>query len=103
MTDSYTVTAKRWARGWELHINGVGVTQTSTVSTAEAVSREYIAFALDLNDETLFDVHVIPQLDAGLSTEIESARTRVRNAERSLLDFLNIAGGNIIRLWRRLG
>jgi hypothetical protein len=27
----YAVTAKRWKHGWELHIDGVGVTQSRTL------------------------------------------------------------------------
>jgi hypothetical protein len=82
VTNSYFVAAKRWARGWELHIEGVGVTQVATLSKAEATAREYIAFALDLDDETSFVVDVVPQLDAALAKQVEVARTEVREAER---------------------
>lgn len=40
---TYTVIAKRWDRGWELHINGVGVTQSRALNDAEAMVRDYIA------------------------------------------------------------
>lgn len=82
MTDTYTVTAKRWPRGWELHIEGVGVTQTASLATAEAIAREYIAFALDLGDETAFEVDVVPQLDKELAEQVRSARAQVKEAER---------------------
>lgn len=82
MTDTYVVLAKRWKRGWELHVDGVGVTQTSTLSKAESVAREYIAFALDLEDENSFEVDVVPQLDAELAEQVRSARADVREAER---------------------
>jgi hypothetical protein len=49
---TYIVAAQRWAQGWELHVEGVGVTQADTLSEAEATAREYIALALDLDDET---------------------------------------------------
>lgn len=50
---AYTVHAKRWERGWELHITDaagaeVGVTQTDTPDQAEAVVRDYLAQALDV-------------------------------------------------------
>lgn len=82
MTGTYVVLAKRWKRGWELHVDGVGVTQAGTLSKAEAVAREYIAFALDLDDENSFDVDVVPQLDAELAEQVRSARADVRDAER---------------------
>lgn len=82
VTKCYVVVAKRWARGWELHIDGVGVTQATTLSKAEAAAREYIALALDLDDETSFAVDVVPQLDGALAKQVEAARAEVREAER---------------------
>lgn len=79
---TYTVTAKRWARGWELHIDGVGVTQARSLSVAESMAREYIAFVLDIDDENSFDVDVVPELDADLTQEIRTAREQVRTAAR---------------------
>lgn len=79
---TYTVTAKRWARGWELHIEGVGVTQSRSLAGAESMAREYIAFALDIDDENSFDVDVVPELDADLAQEIRTAREQVRTAAR---------------------
>ncbi len=79
---AYTVTAKRWTRGWELHIDGVGVTQARSLAVAESMAREYIAFALDIDDENSFDVDVVPELDAKLAQEIRTAREQVRAAAR---------------------
>jgi len=39
---TYQVIAKRWERGWELHIDGVGVTQSHGVSDAEEMVRHYL-------------------------------------------------------------
>jgi hypothetical protein len=39
---TYQVTAKRWEHGYELHIEGVGVTQSRTVKDAEAMIRDYL-------------------------------------------------------------
>jgi hypothetical protein len=39
---TYTVTAKPWAGGWELHIDGVGVTQARRLTEAEGMVRDYI-------------------------------------------------------------
>ena len=39
----YRVTVKRWDRGWELHIDGVGVTQARNLGEADAMVRDYVA------------------------------------------------------------
>ena len=39
---TYTVRATRWAHGWELHIDGVGVTQSRNLDGAEQMVRDYI-------------------------------------------------------------
>lgn len=41
--ETYKVTAKPWAHGWELHIEGVGVTQVEQLDDAETTVRDYIA------------------------------------------------------------
>src|SRR5580692_5661584 len=46
-TNTYNVTAKRWKHGWELHIDGVGVTQSRTLDTAEQMVRDYIETLTD--------------------------------------------------------
>jgi hypothetical protein len=38
----YAVTVKRWDRGWELHIDGVGVTQARNLREADAMVRDYL-------------------------------------------------------------
>lgn len=76
----YRVTAKRWPLGWELHIAGLGVTQSRTLATAEKSVREYVALSEDLDDETGFDVEIKPELDSNLATEAEAAREATRRA-----------------------
>ena len=39
---TYTVRATRWAHGWELHIDGVGVTQSRNLDGAGQMVRDYI-------------------------------------------------------------
>lgn len=80
---TYRVTAKRWAHGWELHIDGVGVTQSRTLMSAEDMAREYIALSLDIDDDSSFDVHIVPELDGNLAAAAEAARHAVRDAERA--------------------
>lgn len=79
---TFKVTAKRWAFGWELHVEGVGVTQSRTLLSAEDMAREYIALDLDIDDEDSFDVEITPELDGSLIAEAEAARLAVREAEQ---------------------
>lgn len=39
---AFSARAKRWADGWELHIDGVGVTQSRTLDSAEKQVADYI-------------------------------------------------------------
>lgn len=40
--DPIAVTATAWKRGWELHIEGVGITQSASMEDAEATVRNYL-------------------------------------------------------------
>src|SRR6059036_2816628 len=46
--NTYKVRAKGWTRGWELHIEGIGVTQSHSLGEAESMVRDYIALDLDV-------------------------------------------------------
>lgn len=39
---AYKIAAERWSGGWELHIEGVGVTQSRTLDGAEEMIRDYL-------------------------------------------------------------
>jgi hypothetical protein len=43
MTERYEVRAVRWEHGWELHIDGVGVTQARSLASAERQVLDYAA------------------------------------------------------------
>lgn len=79
----YDVTARRWALGWELHIDGVGVTQARSLATADKMAREYIALTLDLGDDTDIGVRITPELDASLAAETRAAHEASRRAEQA--------------------
>jgi len=76
----YTVTAKKWMYGWELHIDGIGVTQSKTLGTADQVVRDYIETLTDM-DVSDSRVVVIPEL-GDLDKQIESVRQKVAEADR---------------------
>ena len=44
---TYTVRAKRWKHGWELHIDGIGVTQSRNIDGVEQMVRDYIETLTD--------------------------------------------------------
>jgi DNA-directed RNA polymerase specialized sigma subunit len=72
---TYRVVAKRWAHGWELHIDGVGVTQSRTLGEAEVMVRDYIAADLDASPD---DVDV--ELAISLGDNLDALRQEVREA-----------------------
>ena len=77
----YTVTAKRWRKGWELHIDGVGVTQVRVLGDAAQQAADYIE---TLKDTVVApeDIEITPQLeDAELLEDAAAARAEVRAAE----------------------
>lgn len=39
---TYTVRARRWPGGWELHIDGAGVTACASLDDAEQTARDYL-------------------------------------------------------------
>jgi hypothetical protein len=76
------VRARRWARGWELHIDGVGVTQSHSLSDAEEMVRDYIALDADV-DPYSFDVVIVAEVGDGLDGDIADVRRAIREAEQA--------------------
>lgn len=83
MTSPYTVTAKRWQLGWELHVEGLGVTQSRSLASAGRMAREYIAAMLDLDDEDAIAVQLVPELDTETTAEVQATRAATRRAEQA--------------------
>ncbi len=77
---SYSVTARRWKRGWELHIAGEGVTQSRSLAEAEGMVRDYISLMRSVPEES-FDVEITPEVGGGLDEAVREARDAVRSAE----------------------
>jgi hypothetical protein len=78
---TYQVTAKRWEWGWELHIDGVGVTQSATLASARRMVRDYMVALTGADPgEVAIDYRI--ELDDQLSAEIEAAREASRDAMR---------------------
>ena len=79
---TYHVRAKRWEHGWELHIEGVGVTQSRTLWDAEEMVRDLISRREDLPGDA-FAVTITPQIGGGLDEETRAAREAVSAANRA--------------------
>lgn len=80
----YSVRAKRWAKGWELHIDGVGVTQSVTLARAEEAVRDYIATVLEV-DAVDGVVEITPELGE-LGAEAKAARSAVEEAAQKQVE-----------------
>lgn len=73
---TYTVRAKRWTHGWELHIDGEGVTQARSLAVAERQVRDYLSL---LHDRDMTDeIVIVPELGDRLRRDVASTRDAVR-------------------------
>lgn len=80
--NTYKVRAKRWDHGWELHVDGVGVTQSHTLRDAERMVRDYIS--LDSGAEPgSFGVEITPEIGGELGERTAAARRAVAEAEQA--------------------
>ena len=77
MSKTYRVDARRWEHGWELHVEGVGVTQSKSLHSAARMAREYISLVEGISDESTIDVEILPKIDAALGQEVVAARKAV--------------------------
>ncbi len=80
---TYSVRARRWAHGWELHIDGVGVTQSPSLAGAEQMARDYIETLTD-RDTSGDQVIINPEIGGGLDEETRAARAAVTAAEEAV-------------------
>lgn len=78
---TYAVRAVRWVHGWELHVDGIGVTQVRTLDHAEQQVRDLIATELDLDDSAVVTAHIEIRPDLGeLNQRIDRARHDTEDA-----------------------
>jgi DNA-directed RNA polymerase specialized sigma subunit len=82
--DSYSVVAKRWTNGWELHVEGEGVTQVRTLADAEDQVRDYLE-TLHEASASAAQVVVFVDLD-GYEREVYAARIASAEAQEALRD-----------------
>jgi hypothetical protein len=80
---TYSVHARRWAHGWELHIDGIGVTQSRNLDGAEQMVRDYIE-SLTGRDTSGDVVMIKPEVGDGLDEATRAAREAVTAADRAV-------------------
>jgi hypothetical protein len=80
---TYSVHARRWAHGWELHIDGIGVTQSRNLDGAEQMVRDYIE-SLTGRDTSGDVVKIKPEVGDGLDEATRAAREAVTAADRAV-------------------
>lgn len=79
---TYTAKAVRWTHGWEVHIDGLGVTQCRTLDHARQQACDYIQ---TLTGESDSDVSVTVDL-GNLTETIAQARRATAEASRAAED-----------------
>jgi predicted transcriptional regulator len=82
---TYTVHAKPWKRGWELHIDGIGVTQARNLREAPAMVADYISLDTG-NAPDVSQIEIIPEVGGGLEKQARAAREAVAQADRAQRD-----------------
>lgn len=76
---AYTVRAVPWAEGWELHVDGVGVTQVRTLDRAVSQVHDYVETVTDEEDP---DLQVLLHVElGGLEKRVAQVRSEVAEVE----------------------
>ncbi|MGI9155377.1 MAG: antitoxin HicB [Marmoricola sp.] len=96
MKKTYNVSATKWSGGWELHIEGEGVTQCKTLDKAETTVRDYLQ---TLHEADFSDMSVVVVPDLGpLTDEVAAARAAVEESAKAQV----LAGEQSRRVAREL-
>lgn len=83
---AYTVRAKRAGKYWELHIDGVGVTQSRNLTTdADEMIRSYVHMMKDVPAASVAFT-ILPDIGGDLGAEAVAARKAAEAAERAVKD-----------------
>jgi hypothetical protein len=79
MTTTYRVLAKRWDKGWELHIDGVGVTQARKWREAVQMASDLIV-RRECVPEGCFNLDWSFEVSDDLDAEVKAARAAVASS-----------------------
>ena len=78
---TYMARAVRWDEGWELHVDGVGVTQVTTLDRAVQQVRDFVETDLEI-DASDAEVVIVPELGV-VGDRVREAQRRVREADEA--------------------
>lgn len=80
--NTYDVRARRWKGGWELHIDGEGVTQCRTLDRATQQALDYLATVHDDFDTNA--AHIVIHYDlGGIEDEVADVKAETTRAAES--------------------
>lgn len=82
MTKAYQVRAQRWEHGWELQVDGVGLTQCGPLAAAERTVLDYLATELGGEPED-YRVEIYYDL-GGLEMDVAVARRKMSEAQTAV-------------------
>lgn len=71
---TYEVQAVRWDHGWELHIDGVGVTQSHGLGDAERMVRDYLRLDLGAEVAKNATIRITAKVDEEIDREVDEVR-----------------------------
>jgi hypothetical protein len=79
---TYNIRASRWAGGWELDIDGVGVTQSHALAGAERMVRDYLRLDNHRDWQTAELQWDYAIDEAKAMAELQSGRQKIAESER---------------------
>ncbi|WP_237203059.1 antitoxin HicB [Rothia endophytica] len=80
MTNSITVTAQRWAHGWEIIIDEENATQVRTLAKAPQQVRDYLDTLYPETDHSQLEVHLTYE---EVESQLQAARAAQRAAQKA--------------------
>ncbi|MET9019033.1 hypothetical protein ABZV93_03530 [Actinopolymorpha sp. NPDC004070] len=99
---TYNVRAVRWERGWELHIEGVGVTQSHGLGDAEGMVRDYLHLEYGQQVADSANIVIAPEVSDDLDKETADVRRRAEDLRRAGRELAS-ASRILVRRLKRLG
>ncbi len=80
--NEYNVRAVKWEHGWELHVEGLGVSQCRTLATAAQQVRDFVATITDTDTDTdTDDAEIVVSVTVGgIEKDVERARKMTADA-----------------------
>lgn len=101
MSKGYKATAVRWGGGWELHIEGEGVTQVRSLANAAQQVRDYLETVHE-RDFSDIEVEIAHDL-GGVEREVAAAAAEVAEATAALAAAAAHARAVALRLHDEVG